>query len=208
MDLPKRFKQQPDRTTGRRPCRLLFSLLGFTLLIGCSTTSPQAARQLIDHQSMIDFSGLEPMAADPDVHCSLSIPQHWKALPLKEGSMYKHQQWQSPSGTTMLGIVWARSPLPLPAKTIVWLAKDEYAKKKPGGKLLNEWTDKFGRQWFEAQTDKHHGRGYVIVDGRDIWIAYSASLRARPLAPGELSQSARCLESIRPEGVTLAAERD
>lgn len=181
-------------------------MLAAGLLVACQTTPPKAARQLIDHQSMIDFSGLEPMAANADLKCSLSLPQHWKALPLKEGSIYKHQQWQSPSGTTMVGIVFARSPLPLPAKTIVWLARDEYAKKKPGGKILGEWTDKYGREWFEAQTDNHHARGYVMVDGRDVWIVYSASRRNRPLVPGELSQAARCLESVRPQGMAIAIE--
>jgi hypothetical protein len=184
----------------------LLSLVGAALLAGCQMAQPLAARRLIQHQSMIDFSGLKPVQSVPAVRCSLSIPDHWTTLPVQEHALYTHQQWKSPSGITGIGVAYLRLPIPLSAKTIVWFAKQEYAKRGPDGKILSEWTDKFNRWWFEAENIRYHVRGYVIVNGREAWIAYSGYKRKYSLEPGELSLAARCMETILPKGVALAAK--
>jgi hypothetical protein len=195
--------------TGRQPLIhlrvALLSVLGLALLSGCQGTQPLVARRLIQHQSMIDFSGLKPVESVKEIRCSLSAPAHWTVLPLQRRALYNHQQWKSPSTATGIGIAYIRLPIPLSAKTIVWFAKEEYAKKGPDGKILSEWTDKYNRWWFEAENTRYHVRGYVIVDGRDAWIAYSGYKRSYPLEPGELSLAARCMETILPRGVALAA---
>ena len=192
-----------------RACRVVLpGLLGVVLLAGCQTTQPVVARRLIQHQSMIDFSGLKPVQTIESIACSLSVPDHWKTLALQRHALYTHQQWKSPSAVTGLGIAYIQLPFPLSAKTIVWFAKQEYAKKGPDGKILAEWTDKYNRWWFEAENTKYHVRGYVIADGLDAWIVYSGYKRGYALEPGELSLAARSMETILPKGVALAAKQD
>jgi hypothetical protein len=139
---------------------------------GCQSGKPVSSRSLIEHQALIDFSGLDSVKAAPGVNASLAAPRRWQLLPAKSNPLYTHQQWRSPSGHTGVGVLNAHLPLPLSTKMVVWFAKQEYAKLGTGGKLIGEWTDALGRSWFEAENAKYHVRGYVVVKGFSAWVVY------------------------------------
>jgi hypothetical protein len=166
---------------------------------GCQTGKPVTNRQLIQHQAMIDFSGLKPVEEIPDVRMSCAVPRQWEAMPLRKTPMYVHQQWRSPSGTSGVGVAYIRLPLPLSERTVIWLAKQEYTKRANDGRVINQWTDAVGRSWFEAENKYYHVRGYVIVRGFNAWFAYFGSKASSPPDMGELSLAARCVETFVPD---------
>ena len=172
----------------------LLSLAG-----GCQSSSPVTNRRLIEHQAMIDFSGLAPAEPVEAVKISCSIPRQWEALALKKTALYAHQQWKSPSTHTGVGVVYVRLPLPLSERTLLWIAKREYTKAGDDGKLIDQWTDEVGREWFEAQNNKYHVRGYAIVRGFNAWMVYFGSKTGYPPDLAELSLAARCVETFVPD---------
>src|SRR5215217_2351785 len=91
--------------------------------VGCQTTSKVTNKRLIEHQALIDFSGLAPAEPVEAVKVSCSLPRQWEALPLKKTPLYSHQQWKSPSTHTGLGVVYVRLPLPINERMLLWLAK-------------------------------------------------------------------------------------
>jgi hypothetical protein len=183
------------------PARL-FVLCALALLLGaggCQTSAPVTNRRLIEHQAMIDFSGLknaEPLEA---IKASCSVPRQWEALPLKKTSLYAHQQWKSPSTHTGIGVVYVRLPLPLSERTLLWIAKREYSKSSTDGKVIGQWTDEIGREWFEAQNNKYHVRGYAMVRGFNAWMVYFGSKTGYPPDVAELSLAARAVETFLPD---------
>ena len=166
---------------------------------GCQTSSTTTNRRLIEHQAMIDFSGLKPAEPIEAVKVSCSIPRQWEALPLKKTGLYAHQQWKSPSTRTGMGVVYVRLPLPLSERTLLWIAKREYTKASDDGKLIGQWTDELGREWFEAQNNKYHVRGYAIVRGFNAWLVYFGSKTGYPPDVAELSLGARAVETFIPD---------
>ena len=76
------------------------------LATGCQTASKVTNRRLIEHQALIDFSGLAPAETVDGVKVSCSVPRQWEAVPLKKAPLYSHQQWKSPSTHTGLGVVY------------------------------------------------------------------------------------------------------
>jgi len=89
-------------------------------------------------------------------------------------------------------------PLPLAARTIIWFAKLEYSKRADDGKVLREWDDDLGRPWFEAENNKYHVRGYVVVKGFEAWIVYCGYRTAFPPQVSELAAAQRSAETIMP----------
>jgi hypothetical protein len=170
-------------------------------------TSPLAARAMVQQRSVLDLSGLCSPQAMEALKVSLAVPFHWAAMEAKDGPFYVHQQWRSPSGATAVGVVYIRLPIPLSGQTILSLAEREYTKKGKGGEILAEWTDRFGRDWFEGQNDRYHGRGYLLVNGRTAWVVYIGYERRRPTEALELALGERSLESVLPRGVVLAAQK-
>lgn len=166
---------------------------------GCQTSAPVSNRRLIEHQAMIDFSGLAPAEPVEAVKVSCSLPRQWEAMPLKKHPIYAHQQWKSPSTHTGLGVVYVRLPLPLSERTLLWLAKREYTKASDDGKLIGQWRDELGREWFEAQNNKYHVRGYAIVRGFNAWLVYFGSKTGYPPDVAELSLAARAVETFIPD---------
>ena len=83
---------------------------------------------------------------------------------------------------------------------MVWFAKKEYAKGRPDadGKVLSEWVDPLGRSWFEAQNEKYHIRGYVVVKGFDAWVVYFGYRTHYPPDVAEISLAARSAETAVP----------
>src|SRR5205807_5440052 len=95
-----------------------------------------------------------------------------------------------------------RLPIALSASTIGWFAKREYTKRGGDeGKLIGEWTDSLGRPWFEAENNKYHCRGCVMVRSNDAWVLYYGYRCDMPAKPDELLLGARSLETIMPADV-------
>jgi hypothetical protein len=169
------------------------------LATGCQTASKVTNRRLIEHQALIDFSGLAPVEPVEAVKVSCSVPRQWEAMPLKKTPMYAHQQWRSPSSHTGVGVVYVRLPLPLSERTLLWFAKREYTKANEGGKTLGQWTDEVGREWFEAENDKYHVRGYALVRGFNAWLVYFGTKTGNPPDMAELGLAARCVQTFIPD---------
>ena len=166
---------------------------------GCQSTSKVTNRRLIEHQALIDFSGLKPAETVTGVKVSCALPRQWEAVAPKKTPLYSHQQWRSPSGHTGVGVVYIRLPLPLSERMLLWFAKREYAKSNEDGKAIGQWTDDVGREWFEAENNKYHVRGYALVRGFSAWIIYFGSKTGYPPDMAELSLAARCVETFIPD---------
>lgn len=165
---------------------------------GCQTGQQVSSRRLIEHQAFIDFAGLKYDARVASVKTTLATPRNWELMPRQATAIYTHEQWRSPSTHTGVGVVFAHLPLPLSAKAVVWLAKQEYAKKKQDGKVVSEWTDALGRSWFEAENDRYHVRGYVVVKGFNAWVVYFGYRVKYAMDVAEISLAARSVETAVP----------
>ena len=184
------------------PYRRLLALTALALLAfagGCQSGGHVSNRRLIEHQAMIDFSGLAPAEPVDALKVSCSVPRQWEALALKKTGLYAHQQWKSPSTHTGIGVVYIRLPWPISEKTLLWIAKREYTKASDDGRVIGEWTDDLGRAWFEAQNSKYHVRGYAIVRGFNAWLVYFGSKTGYPPDVAELSLAARAVETFIPD---------
>ena len=185
-------------------CRVKTALsagVALTFLIilgGCQSGTPVSSRQLIQHQALIDFSGLKVDEPVPWVKASIGAPRTWEVMPTQSNALFTHQQWRSPSTHTGVGIVYAHLPLPVSAKSVVWLAKQQFSKKSPNGKVVDEWVDPLGRSWFQAQNEKYRIRGYVVVKGLDAWVIYFGYRVKYSPDLGEISLAARSAETAVP----------
>jgi hypothetical protein len=183
------------------PFTRISAVLGVLLLsavTGCQLTQSVSATRLIQHQAMIDPSGLKDSAVNEDVKVHVAAPQKWEALTAKKTAVYTDMQWRSPSKQTGVGVAYVHLPLPIPASTVAWLAEKEYTKRSDDGKLLSLWTDSLGRPWFEAENNRFHIRGYIVTRGFDAWIIYLGYRLEQPPSAAELSVAGRALETIVP----------
>lgn len=167
-------------------------------VVGCQLNQTVSAPRLIQHQAMVDPTGLKDAQTIDSVKVHISSPQKWDALKPKSSALYTHQQWRSPSRQTGVGVAYGRLPIPLPAKAIVWLAQSEYTKRDATARLLSSWEDSLGRPWFEAENSKYHIRGYIVTRGFDAWVIYCGYKREQPPSSYELSIAFRALETIVP----------
>jgi len=174
------------------------------LLCGCQGASQFSSRRLIEHQALIDFSGLDSVKQHEALEIVIATPWHWEMLPTKNNPLYIHQQWRSPSGHTGVGVVCAHLPLPLSTNAVVWLAKQKYSEKGKDGRLLAEWMDSLGRSWFEAEDDTYHVRGYVIARGFSAWIVYFGYRTRYSPDLAEIGIAARSAETAVPGGEIAA----
>ena len=165
---------------------------------GCQLQTVPTQR-LIQHQAMIDLAGLEDPQVIAAIKAHVSAPQKWEAMTIKKTALYVDQQWRSPTRETGLGVAYIRMPIPLPANTLVWLAKKEYAKRGEDGEVLAQWEDDLGRPWFEAQNPKYRVRGFVMSRGFVAWIIYFGYKRTdQPPSAAELGVAARALQAVVP----------
>ena len=186
-------------TSGATLFRALADLLLVAVAAGCQGNSKVTNRRIIQHQALIDFSGLAPREELGAVKVSCSVPRQWEALSLKKTPLYAHQQWKSPSGHTGVGVVHVRLPFPLNEQMLLWFAKREYTKSSNDGRLIGQWKDEIGRAWFEAENNKYHVRGYAIVRGFNAWMVYFGTKSGYPPDMAELSLAARCVETFVPD---------
>src|SRR5882724_12895545 len=93
--------------------RTVLLLVLASLFPGCQSGKPVSSQSLIEHQALIDFSGLDSVKPAQEVNASIAAPRRWQLLPSKSNPLYAHQQWRSPSGHTGVGVVNAHMPFPL-----------------------------------------------------------------------------------------------
>ncbi len=166
--------------------------------VGCQSAQPVSVRRLINHQAMVDFSGLKSAEHIHAVKAEAAPPVTWPPQALKRGPMYTDMQWRSPSGTTAVGVAHVKMPLPLSARALLWFAKGQYAKQSDDGRMLTQWVDELGRTWFEAETNKYRVRGFILTKGFEAWIVYNGFKTTVPTDEPELSMGARAMETIIP----------
>ncbi len=176
----------------------VFTAAGAVLVsIGsCQQAGTVSHRRLIEHQAMIDFSGLKSVELIGKLNIRAAVPRNWDELKPHTNPLYTHQQWRSPSSKTGVGVAYIRMPLPINTGMLLWLAKREY--KANDGRILAEWTDELGRPWFEAENNRYRVRGYVVVSGFQAWVIYFGHKSQLPPDPAELSLAARAADSIVP----------
>jgi hypothetical protein len=173
------------------------------LLVGCQNSQPNLTNRLAAHVALVDQAGLLPDTVLEDLKVEVAVPHNWIAAKPDSTAIYQHQQWKSPSKMTGVGVVYIRMPIPLSPKTLVWLARSQYSKThKPDGKtdpkVLSQWTDSLGREWFEGENDKYHVTGYIVTNGLDAWAIYSGYRLAYPKNRRDISMAFRCMDSIVP----------
>lgn len=182
--------------------RLLLVTAVGSMMIGCQAAPAVSIKKLEQHRDMMDLSGLKPAQIVDDLHVSWSVPAgEWESLPLKKTALYTHQQWKSPTSSTGIGVAHIQMPLPIPAQMVIWFAKNEYlrrAQDQKDGKLIDQWTDSLGRQWFEAENSKYHVKGYAIAKGTEAWIVYSGWRLTQSQKPSEIAIAQRSLDSVVP----------
>ena len=171
---------------------------GLFLLTGCQLSQSVSTSRLIQHQAMIDPTGLKETEISEQVKVHVAPPQKWDALEPKKSTLYTDMQWRSPSKQTGVGVAYVHMPFPFPARMITWLAQKEYSKKADDGKIIGQWEDALGRPWFEAENNRYHVRGYVVTKGFEAWIIYCGYKREQPPSAAELGVAARSLETIVP----------
>ena len=165
---------------------------------GCQMAQTVSTARLIQHQAMIDPTGLKETEIIEPVKVHIAAPQKWEQLDARKHSLYTETQWRSPSKMTGVGVAYVWLPIPIPARSIAWLAQKEYAKRANDGKILGTWDDALGRPWFEAENSKYHVRGYIVSKGFEAWIIYCGYKTEQPPSGSELGVAARCLETIVP----------
>jgi hypothetical protein len=183
-----------------QPFARVFGGILFLLLAvpGCQLQSPITTARLIQHQQVMNTTGLRDPATYDAVKARAAVPQKWDQLNVKKTALYTDVQWRSPTKQTGVGVAYIRMPLPLPAATLMWFAKNEYCKRSDDGKLIGEWTDEIGRSWFEAENKRYHVRGFVITKGFEAWIVYSGYRTETPPLQDEMAVAKRAQESIIP----------
>jgi hypothetical protein len=197
------FRRGPVLKWPGRAARSLSAPVGLLLVAavmcaGCQSARPIPSRQLIEHQAVIDFSGLKPPEARESLKSVGAVPRTWEQVGPIKNTLYTHTQWRSPSGRTAIGAAYIHMPLPLNADMLLFIAKLEYAKRKNDGRIASRWTDALGREWFEAENDKYHVQGYALAQGFDGWFVYFGYKVTEPPDMSEISLAARSADSFVP----------
>jgi hypothetical protein len=183
-----------------RACRVFLPIF-LAMIAGCVVARQASVEELVEHRASTDLSGLDSARFNDDLRVSWAVQDDWEALPEHKTALYAHQQWRSPSAATGVGVAHVALPLPIPASAFLWFAKEEYlrrARNQNNGRLIGQWTDSLGRQWFEAENSKYHVCGYAIARGNEAWIVYSGWRRSRDPMPHEIALARRSVESVVP----------
>jgi hypothetical protein len=178
-------------------------ILPFFLAAGCQLPQPELSSRLAAHVAMVDQSDLGADTVLPDLKVKAAIPRGWEPMSSQSTALYEHEQWRSPSRMTGVGVVLIHLPFPMSAKALVWLAKTQYSRQnaadhKPDPKVMGEWTDSVGREWFEGENEKYHIKGYVVTNGFDAWAVYSGYRLRGVKRADEINMAFRSMDSIVP----------
>jgi hypothetical protein len=178
-------------------------IVSLLFAVGCQVSQVNLPTRLAAHVALVDQSGLLPDTIIDSLKVEVAIPHNWLPAKTDSNPLYEHQQWRSPNKMTGVGVVYVHLPIPLSPRTLVWLAKAQYNKTHkaddPGGpKVLGEWTDSLGREWFEGENDRYHVTGYIVTDGLDAWAIYSGYRLKYPKNRRDINMAFRCMDSIVP----------
>src|SRR5271165_6206007 len=72
---------------------VLVLLAAAVMCTGCQSARPIASRQLIEHQAVIDFSGLTPAQALQPLKSIGAVPRTWEQVGPIKNALYTHTQW-------------------------------------------------------------------------------------------------------------------
>ena len=179
------------------------TIVSLIWLIGCQIPQPGLSSRLAAHVATVDLTGLMPDTTLKALKVRVAVPRGWEPMAEQSSALYEHQQWRSPSRMTGVGIAYIHMPLPMSAKTLVWFARTQYSKqnaasKTPDPKVIGEWTDSVGREWFEGENEKYHVKGYVVTSGMEAWVVYSGYRLRGARRPTEINMAFRSVDSIVP----------
>ena len=178
---------------------VVLPVLGMLALLGgCQSSHVVSSHQLMEHQATVDFSGLESTRIFDDLKVVAAPPRRWVDPVIQNAPLYIHQQWRSPSHDTGVGVAYLHLPIPLSTGMVVWFAKQQYGDRASDGKMIAEWTDVLGREWFEAENNRFHVRGYVISRGFEAWVVYYGYKKVHPPSFEEMTIASRSAESMVP----------
>jgi hypothetical protein len=183
-----------------RQIGLVLTLAG---IVGCQNPPAGQGEKIAVHVANLDFSGLSPDFAMPELKVRAAIPRHWSPMDTDVSPLYVHQQWRSPDHTTGVGVAYIHLPLPMSAKALVWLARTQYSRQasrthSADATMIGEWTDSLGREWFEGENGKYHIKGYVLTKGFDAWAVYSGYRLKNLPNKADISLAFRSMDSIVP----------
>jgi hypothetical protein len=179
-------------------------ILTVAMMVGCQSPQPGIGVRMVEHAALINSTGLATAQPRKQINVTAAIPLGWEMMDTDTTSLYTHQQWRSPNHATGLGVVYLHLPLPMSAKTLVWLAKSQYSKltakqhRPDDSQLLGEWTDSLGREWFEGENQKYHVKGYIVTNGFDAWAVYSGYRLKSPPNNADINLAYRGMDSIVP----------
>lgn len=178
-------------------------ILPLILAVGCQVPQPGLSNRLAAHVAMVDLADLSPDTEMQNLDVRAAIPRGWEPMSSQTSPLYEHQQWRSPSRMTGVGVALIHMPFPMSAKALVWLAKTQYSKQNaaehtPDPKVMGEWTDSVGREWFEGENEKYHVKGYVVTNGLEAWAVYSGYRLHGTRRPTEINIAFRSMDSIVP----------
>lgn len=182
--------------------RLLTLLCMLSMLIaagGCQSGHVVSNHQLMEHQASVDFAGLQSTQSLDSLKVVAAPPRGWNDPIIQKNAIYTHEQWRSPTLKTGVGVVYLHLPIPLSSSMVVWFAERQYGERAKDGKMVSEWTDGLGRDWFEAESKKYHVRGYVITQGFEAWVVYYGYKLGFPVNFNELAIASRSAESMVPD---------
>ncbi len=178
-------------------------ILSLIFIAGCQAPQPGLGNRLAAHVAMVDLTGLTNDSPIADLKVRAALPRGWDPMTPQSTALYQHRQWRSPSRMTGVGVAYIHLPLPMSAKALVWLARTQYSKRSasehaPDAKMMGQWTDSLGREWFEGESDKYHIKGYVVTSGFDAWAVYSGFRLHGIRRPAEIAIAFRSMDSIVP----------
>lgn len=184
----------------------IVAVVVWPLVVGCQVNPGPSNAQLVEESRKVDEAGLDVPAAVAAMNVHAALPLGWMSLGIQRSALYTHQQWRSPSKRTAVGSTYVRMPLPLSTKALVWVVLGE-AGKRTTGKILRQWTDELGREWFEAENGKYRMTGYVMTRGFDAWINYAGYRLNEEQNSTELELAGRSLATFVPLSAVKAAEK-
>jgi hypothetical protein len=174
------------------------ALLGICAACQVQSVSTPALQTI---QAKLDRSGLKPEQENSELHITWALPAGWEAFPARNNLLYEHRQWRAPDRCAGFGVAYIHTPVPFSPKTVIWFAKNQYSSRNSNshsGRVLKQWSDDAGREWFEAENDTYHVKGFAMSRGCSAWIVYSGyRVRMKP-DPSEIAEADSAAASVAP----------
>jgi hypothetical protein len=166
------------------------------LTAGCANNTPATpSSQSIQKAAS---SGLQPPVADDKLKAIVVPPIGWKPEPAKFSANHRHQIWISPGGNTAYGVIYFNLPFPIGSN----LALDGFLRQMRNTEgtanlLSRQDDDKLPGIRFVADGAFYTVHGNLTAAGFHAWVAYAATVRAKPVNPAELKTAELAREQTR-----------